>query len=117
VGRRNGNLRRALGEMRSSLPGRHQHTNLPKPEDPSDPGYDSIQTGLADPSDLTNWRDRALGVFFWLAWFGIGVYTWWFTDARLSDYVIATILWLAIFAFAIVGVPLVKIAARNRNRT
>jgi len=116
VGRKKQNLQLALGEMRSSLPGRHQHTNLPKPEDPTDPGYDAIETGSDDPSDLTSWPDRLIGVVFWLAWFGIGVYTWWFTDARLSDYVIATVLWLAIFIFAIIGVPLVKMTARNRNR-
>ena len=107
--------------MRSSLPGRHQHTDLPKPEDPSDrgydaPGYGSIETGADDPSDLTSWPDRIIGLAFWFAWLGIGVYTWWFTDTRLSDYVIATVLWLAIFAFAIVAVPLVKMTARNRNR-
>lgn len=108
-------MRRALGEMRSSLPGRHEHTNLPKPEDPNDPGYDSIQTGELDPKDLTNWRDRAIGFLFWLAWFGIGVYVWWFTDTRFIDYVVATAIWLAIFAFAVIGVPLVRLTARNRS--
>lgn len=111
---RESSAHRAIVEITSSLPGKHQHTQLPKPEDTNDPGYDNIQTGELDPQDLTNWRDRTIGLFFWVAWFAIGVYAWWFTDAPLIDYVVATVIWLLIFALAVIGVPLVRMRARGR---
>jgi len=56
-----------------------------------------------------------LGLVFWLGWFAWGVYNWWFVDRTLSDFVIATVLWAAAFAFTFVGVPLVRIVARSRR--
>ena len=100
-------------EIRSELPGRHHHTSQPVPEDFD--FHDTVATGERQHGEPLKRRQVIVGLASWLAWFGIGVYTWWFTDASLLDYVIATIGWLAIFAFAILGIPLVRAFASNRN--
>lgn len=100
-------------EMRSDLPRHHQHTSQPVPEDFD--FHDSVSTGERQHGKPLKLRQVIVGLASWLAWFGIGVYTWWFTDASIADYAIATVGWLAIFVFAIFGIPLVRVFASNRN--
>lgn len=100
-------------EIRSGLPGPHQHTSQPVPEDFD--FHDTVATGERQAGKPLKLRQVIVGLASWLAWFGIGVYTWWFTDASLVDYAIATVGWLAIFAFAIFGIPLVRVFASNRD--
>ena len=102
-------------EILSSLPRRHHHTELPEPEILSPSEFHEISTGENDPQSLESWGHRILGLAFWLGWFALGVYNWWFVDRTLADFVIATVLWTATFAFTFVGVPLVRIVARLRR--
>ena len=115
-----GRHRRRIGpmvwrEILSGLPGRHRHTELPEPELLSPDEFHEISTGENDPLSLGSWGHRILGLVFWLGWFAWGVFNWWFVDRTLSDFVIATVLWTAAFAFTFVGVPLVRIVARRRR--
>lgn len=100
-------------EIRSELPGRHHHTSQPVPEDFE--FRDTVSTGERQSGKPLKLRHVIVGLASWLAWFGIGFYTWWFTDASVLDYAVATVGWLAIFAFALVGIPLVRVFATKRN--
>ena len=105
--------RAVSGEIRSGLPGHHEHTHLPQPQD-SDL-HDTVSTGELQHGRPLRVTHLALGLSSWAAWFGIGLYAWWFTDSSPIDFVIGTIGWLAIFAFAFVGIPIVRVLASNRN--
>jgi len=104
-----------LHELRSELPGQHHRSTQPEPIDPQVPERDTIATGQEQTGhELSLWY-WILGLGAWLTWFGIGIYAWWFTNASLADYVIASVIWILIFIFAVVGVPIVRTVARNRN--
>ena len=103
-------------EIRGTLPGPHPRSELPPPEDPTIEFNTPVTTGSATSGRSMRPRDWLIAITCWVAWFGIGLYTWWFTDAPLIDFVIATIIWLLIFAFAVMGVPLIRIFGRDRNR-
>ena len=102
-------------EILSGLPGRHRHTELLSPELLSPDEFHEISTGENEPHSLGSWGHRIFGLVFWLGWFAWGVYTWWFVDRTLSDFVIAIVLWTATFAFTFVGVPLVRMVVRRRR--
>jgi hypothetical protein len=110
-------LSNILVEIRTSLPGKHELTLLGTPEDPLDPGYDSIGTGDSKSKQLSNNFDFVIGSIFWVGWFGYGVYSWWFVDANIVDLVIVTIGWLTIFVFTLAGVPLFRLFGRNRDKS
>jgi len=105
-----------FSEIRSELPGRHHRSTMPEPVEPNLPERDTVFTGQEQNGHLLSLRHWILGLGAWLTWFGIGIYTWWFTDASVADYVIASVIWAAIFAFAVVGVPIVRAIAINRDR-
>jgi hypothetical protein len=104
-------------EIGGTLPGHHVRTNLPLPEDPSILCEHNVTTGSATHGRVMNWPDWVIGITGWVTWFGIGLYTWWFTNAPVIDFFIATIIWLLIFAFAVMGVPLIRVFGWNRRRT
>ncbi len=102
-------------EILSGLPGKHRHTQLPEPELLSPGEFHEISTGENDPAALESWGHRILGLIFWLGWFGWGVYHWWFVDSNPIAFVIAAVLWMAIFTFTFVGVPLVRVVVKSRR--
>ena len=104
-----------LHEIRSELPGHHHRTTQPEPIDPLVRERDTIATGQDYSGHELTLRYWFLGIGAWLTWFGIGIYTWWFTEVSIADYVIASVVWVLIFFFALVGIPIVRTIARNRN--
>ena len=75
-----------------------------------------MSTGSTAHGRSLRLRDWIVGITAWIIWFGIGFYAWWFTSVPVIDFVIATIIWLVAFAFAVIGVPLIRIFGRERNR-
>lgn len=105
-----------IREILTSLPGQHQKTQKLPPE-----GYVSGQgiavgTGGTAETQIIGFWHAALGISFWLLWLGWGIYMWFFANAVLNDFYIAAAICLATFAFTIVGVPLVRLFARNRRQ-
>ncbi|CAB4568445.1 unannotated protein [freshwater metagenome] len=109
-------LRLILHEVLSSLPGRRKFTQLEPPEDPFDLLNQSIYTGALNTKIMLKLRDRVLGLFLWIAWFGLGVYFWWFTEVPLFDYLIGTLVWGLIFIFTVLGIPITRAIFRFRNQ-
>jgi hypothetical protein len=101
-------------EILSGLPGRHRHTGLPEPELLSPDEFHEISTGENNPQSLGSLGHLIVGLLFWLGWLSWGVYTWWFVDRTLFDFVIATVLWTLTFTFTVLGVPLVRVVSRRR---
>jgi hypothetical protein len=55
-------------------------------------------------------------LLFWVGWLSWGVYTWWFVDRTLRDFVIGVVVWSAAFLFSVVGIPLVRQTAVSQQR-
>jgi hypothetical protein len=108
-------FRRVLHEIRTSLPGQHVHTSASEPESDNGPRCD-VHTGQDDVSALVSPRHRLLGIAFWFAWLAWGVYTWWFVDRAIADFVIATVVWTGAFIFSVIGIPVVRQIAGNHRR-
>ncbi len=104
-----------MHELKSELPGHHHKTHQPEPIDPLVGERDTIATGQEDSGHEMTLRYWFLGIGAWLTWFGIGIYTWWFTEVSIADYVIASVVWILLFGFTLVGIPIVSRVARNRN--
>lgn len=108
--------RLVLHEVLSSLPGRRRLTQQEPPEDPFDLFSQGIYTGALNSEKMIKIRDRFLGIFLWIAWFGLGVYFWWFTEVPLGDYIIGTLVWGLIFIFTLIGIPVTRAIFRYRNQ-
>lgn len=109
-------IKSVMLEVKSSLPGRHQPTQLGLPEDPLDPGYDAIGTGDSKSYKISSLSDFFVGGFFWAIWIGFGVHNWWFAKANFTDFIIVSIGWLIIFLFTIIGVPMFRVYSRDRYK-
>ena len=75
-----------------------------------------VETGAANPGALTSAGHRLMGLLFWVGWLSWGVYTWWFVDRTLRDFVIGVVVWSAAFLFSVVGIPLVRQTAVSQQR-
>lgn len=106
---------RIAHEIRTSLPGQHIHTAASEPESGNGPGS-PIYTGQGDVGALASPAHRVLGIFFWVAWLTWGVYTWWFVERTITDFVVASVVWTGAFIFSVVGIPIVRQMARNQRR-
>jgi hypothetical protein len=106
---------RILREIRTSLPGQHIHTAASEPESGNGPDL-LVHTGQDDVSALASPGHRMLGIFFWVAWLAWGVYTWWFVERTITDFVVASVVWTAAFIFSVVGIPIVRQMVRNQRR-
>ena len=106
---------RILHEIRTSLPGQHIPTSAEEPENGDSP-ESLVYTGQEDTTALTNRFHSALGVLFGLAWLVWGVYTWWFVDRTITDFVVAAAIWIVAFAVGVVGIPIIRQAGINQFR-
>ena len=106
-----------LAEAFTSIPGVHKYTAMSLPDDVLDGEFVEISTGEETPEALTNGWHRIIGVFFWLAWLGFGIYAWWQSGANLSEYQVAAVIWLLSFLFTIFGFPVMRRTARNRTHS
>ncbi|CAB4572545.1 MAG: hypothetical protein F2621_03715 [Actinobacteria bacterium] len=107
---------RVLREVVTSLPGRHRRTSQAPPERETPSGGRVVETGADNPAALTSAGHRLIGALFWVGWFSWGVYTWWFMDRSLRDFVVGVVVWSAAFVFSVVGIPLVRQAAMGQQR-
>jgi hypothetical protein len=107
-----GFFRQVLAEVVTSLPGYHPKTTKLPPEELPEEILFAIQTGANNPQALNSIGHKFVGIIFWIAWFGWGIYVWWFTGALLAEFLIATAIWIGAFLFTIIGVPLVRRKAR-----
>lgn len=107
---------RVSHEIVRNLPGARKPTMEREPENEGYPVANDIHTGSMDVDALTSPGHRVIGTLFWVGWFSWGVYTWWFVDRTLTDFAIGLAVWTGAFAFTVIGVPIVRRAARNRHR-
>ena len=106
--------KRVWREVISSLPGRHKRTIQLPPDDTQDETFVRIMTGGSTERKLLSIWHSILGLTLWVLWIGWAVYMWFFSSAGLDDLVIAIAVFLATYIFTIIGVPLVRLMARNR---
>lgn len=109
---RDGFFRQVFAEAVTSLPGYHTKSSKLPPEELPEDELHEIETGANNPDAMNSIGHKFIGVIFWLAWFGWGIYMWWFTGALISEFLIATVLWIGTFFFTILGVPLVRRKAK-----
>lgn len=104
-----------IKEIVTGLPGRHRGTSLAEPENPLDMQAQQIFTGALNLNKQIKFWERLLGIVFWFAWFGFGIYFWWFTNVPLVDYVIGVVVWTLIFLFTVIGIPVFRVILRERE--
>jgi hypothetical protein len=102
-------------EMRSALPAKHERTELDPPGNGAEDGYDDIHTGSMQGENLMPIKWKIFGILTWVIWFGFGIKTWWFSDTRFIEYIVATILWILTFFFTALGIPFTQAILRNRK--
>ena len=102
-------------EMRSALPSKHLPTDLDPPGNGEMDGFDDIRTGAVQGEKLIPLRWKMLGIFSWVFWFAFGIHSWWFSDTRFIEYIVATVLWLLTFLFTILGIPFTQAILRDRK--
>jgi hypothetical protein len=100
-------------EIRSALPGTHEHSHFSEPENPNMTVHE-IATGFRSGEPLLRKRDYFFGILSWVVWVSWGIYLWWFSDTVLFEYIFGVLVWLVVFIFSVVGVPLVRRTSRNR---
>lgn len=108
--------RTILREVFTSLPGQHRRTSQLPPEDGESGQAFLVVTGGSEEAKVIGFWHATLGLASWILWLGWGTYMWFFANAGLNDFIIAAAICLATFAFTIVGVPLVRLSARNRGQ-
>jgi hypothetical protein len=106
---------RVLEEIKGALPRSHEHTLLKPPGNGDLDGFDDIHTGSNQGANLISMKVKILGVLTWIAWFGFGIRFWWFSDTRLIEYLVATVLWSLTFLFSILGIPVLGAILKNRK--
>ena len=106
---------RILHEIRTALPGQHIHTSAEEPEN-GELLESLVCTGQEDTTALISPLHIALGVLFWLAWLVWGVYTWWFVERTIADFVVAAAIWIVAFVVGVVGIPIIRQAGINQLR-
>lgn len=104
-----------IREVVTALPGRRRRTSQPEPELGPRETARVISTGSDDLKALHSPGHRLIGLVFWVGWFSWGVYTWWFVDRALTDFVIGVVVWTGAFVFSVVGIPLVRQAAKDQQ--
>ncbi len=102
-------------EMRSALPSRHISTELNPPGDGEIDGFDDIRTGAVQDEKLMPLPWKFFGILSWIFWFAFGVYSWWFSDTRFIEYIVATVLWILTFFFTTLGIPFTQAVLRDRK--
>lgn len=102
-------------EMRSAFPSKHISTELDPPGIGEIDGFDDIRTGSAQGEKLMPLRWKIVGVFSWVFWFAFGIHSWWFSDTRFIEYIVATVLWILTFFFTTLGVPLFQAILKDRK--
>lgn len=104
-----------IREVVTALPGRRRRTSQSEPERARPEPTRLIVTGSDDVAALSSIGHRFIGLLFWVGWFSWGVYTWWFVDRAITDFVIGVVVWTGAFIFSVVGIPIVRQAARNQQ--
>jgi hypothetical protein len=105
-----------IREVVTALPGRRRLTSQPEPERDRPETSVVISTGSDDVAALSSVGHRLIGLVFWVGWFSWGIYTWWFVDRAITDFVIGVVVWTGAFVFSVVGIPLVRQAARGQQQ-
>jgi hypothetical protein len=104
-----------IREVSSALPRAHTETSLKPPGNGDLEGFDDIHTGSQQSEKLIPIHLKILGFLTWIFWFGLGVKFWWFSDTTLTEFIVATILWILTFVFTTAGIPLVRALLNARN--
>lgn len=86
---------------------------MSEPENPA-VAVNEISTGYRQDSSLMHKRDYFFGIVSWVAWFSWGIYLWWFTATPMFEYAVGVVVWVSVFLFSIIGVPIVRRVARDR---
>lgn len=104
-----------LEEIKGAFPKSHEHTLLSPPGNGDLDGFDDIHTGSNQGANLMTLTMKILGVLTWIIWFGFGIRFWWFSDTRLIEYLVASVLWGLTFLFSILGIPFIDAILKNRR--
>ena len=102
-------------QMRSAFPSKHIPTELEPPGNGAEDGFDDIRTGAVQGDDLMPNKWKIFGLSTWVIWFGFGIHSWWFSDTRFIEYIVATVLWILTFLFTILGIPFTQAILKNRK--
>lgn len=102
-------------EMRSALPSRHISTKFDPPGKGEIDGFDDIRTGAVQGEKLMPIKWKVLGISSWVLWFAFGIHSWWFSDTKFIEYIVATVLWILTFFFTTLGVPLFQAILKDRK--
>lgn len=108
--------RAIIKEIITGLPGRHRGTSFKEPENPLDFQVQRVFTGAINHDKQVRVWERFLGTISWFAWFGFGIYFWWFTSVPILDYVIGVVVWTFIFLFTLIGIPIFRVILREREK-